>query len=251
MIAHGMELAKHYGCAGTRARRPSSSTLLEREILSAFRERPGRLLAFRVMYVGGFLRHEKGIDTLLAAYRQLLTKLPDAELEIVGGRDSVEHGIDAALRQEIESLGDLGAIRLLGHLPFGPQLFQALANADVLAVPSRSEGTPRVLVEARAFGCPVVGSAVGGIPTSIDDGIDGLLVPPNDPEALCRALLRIAGDEPLRKRLVSGGVDRARHCTVEAFAELIFDEALRLHHQFAAPNAALLPRECSVSDPSR
>ncbi len=68
-------------------------------------------------------------------------------------------------------------VRFLGHRDFGPELFQCYADADVLVVPSRTEGTPRVLVEARGFGCPVIGTSVGGIPTSIANGIDGLLVP--------------------------------------------------------------------------
>jgi len=195
---------------------------------------------FRVLYVG-FLRHEKGIDTLMAAFRRLIEERPDAELEIVGGRDSVEHGIGDQLRRELDELGQRARVRMLGHLPFGPELFQVLADADVLAVPSRSEGTPRVLVEARAFGCTVVGSAVGGIPTSIADGVDGLLVPPNDPAALAAALLRIAGDDDLRRRLIAGGVERARRSTVEAFAGVLFDEAMRLYEErgsMRAPSAS-------------
>jgi glycosyltransferase involved in cell wall biosynthesis len=94
-------------------------------------------------------------------------------------------------------------------------LFQAYADADVLALPSLSEGTPRVLVEARAFGCAVVATTVGGIPTSVTHGVDGLLVPPGDPAALCEALVQLAADEQERQRLVDGGLRRARQCTIE------------------------------------
>jgi glycosyltransferase involved in cell wall biosynthesis len=95
-------------------------------------------------------------------------------------------------------------------------------------VPSRSEGTPRVLVEARSFGCPVVATRVGGIPTSVEDGVDGLLVPPDDPGALADALARLADDGELRARLVAGGLARARRTTVDAFAQTMIDEAARL-----------------------
>ncbi len=230
MVAHGAELAARYGLENGPAM--VSSTMWDREILSVPRRRAADA-PFRVLYVG-FLRHEKGIDTLMAAFRRLLERRPDAELDIVGGRDTVEHGIGDQLRRELDELGQRATVRMLGHLPFGPQLFQVLADADVLAVPSRSEGTPRVLIEARAFGCTVVGSAVGGIPTSITNEVDGLLVPPNDPAALAAALLRIAGDDDLRRRLIAGGVERARHSTVEAFAGVLFDQALQLYESRGA-----------------
>jgi glycosyltransferase involved in cell wall biosynthesis len=233
MIAHGDELARHYGLEHGRA--AVSATILEQEILSVPRRRPMNA-PLRILFVG-FLRHEKGVDTLLTAFRRVLTEIPNAELEIVGGRDTVDQGIAGQLARELDELGHTATVLHHGHLSFGPQLFQILADADVLVVPSRSEGTPRVLVEARAFGCTVIGSAVGGIPTSIDDGVDGLLVPPNDPEALCAALLRIARDGLLRERLVAGGIERARRCTVEAFAKQIYEEALRLDQKPRSPAA--------------
>ncbi len=157
----------------------------------------------------GFLRHEKGVDTLLAAFHRLLKDLPDAELEIVGGRDTVEQGVAGDLARQLDDLGQYAKVVHHGHLEFGPKLFQIFADADILAVPSRSEGTPRVLIEARSFGCTVVGSNVGGIPSSISDGVDGLIVPPDDPAALCAAMLRIAHDRKLHQRLIDGGVARA------------------------------------------
>jgi glycosyltransferase involved in cell wall biosynthesis len=219
MVAHGAELAEHYGLEHGRA--AVSATLFEREILSVPRRRPASA-PFRVLFVGYF-RHEKGVDTLLDAFRGLLAQIPNAELEIVGGRDTVEHGVGERLRGELEALS--AAIRWRGPLGFNPDLFQTLADADVLVVPSRSEGTPRVLIEARAFGCPVIGTRVGGIPTSISDGIDGLLISPNDPPALTAAMLSIARDAELRSRLVAGGIQRARQATVEAFADAIVQEA--------------------------
>src|SRR5262249_26137255 len=149
---------------------------------------------FRVLFVG-YLRPEKGVDTLVDAFERLLAAGVDAELQVVGARDAAEHGVTADLLARLAELSS--RVLWSGHLPVGPPLFQAFADADVAVVPSRSEGTPRVLVEARAFGCPVIGTRVGGIPTSIDDGSDGLLVPPDDASALAAALLRLATDQPL------------------------------------------------------
>jgi glycosyltransferase involved in cell wall biosynthesis len=81
-----------------------------------------------------------------------------------------------------------------------------------------------VLVEARAFGCPVVATTVGGIPTSVDDGVDGVLVAPDDPAALAHALAAILDDEAFRTRLVAAGRERAARTTVESFAAILAEE---------------------------
>jgi glycosyltransferase involved in cell wall biosynthesis len=146
----------------------------------------------------------------------------DAELVIVGGGDPAELGpeVAAALQRGVDD----GHVRAPGEVPFGRELFQHFADADVFVLPSRTEGTPRVLVEARAFGCPVVATAVGGIPTSVTDGVDGLLVPPEDPVALADALRRVLEDEGLRERLGTEARQRAASTTVEAFAAMLAEE---------------------------
>jgi len=219
-VTHGEHLREHYGQPPGRAL--VSSSVLEREILSVSRQRPAEA-PFRVLFVG-YLRHEKGIDVMIDAFRLLLEHQPEAELHIVGGRELLDRGMSAMLNSAIDDLRSRGRISFLGHKNFGDDLFRCYADADVLALPSRNEGTPRVLVEARALGCPVVASAVGGIPTSVDDGRDGLLVPVGDPLALAAALRRIAEDLPLRQRLVEGGLQRARQTTVECMADALLEE---------------------------
>ena len=230
LVANGSDLLQRYG--PERGRAVVSSTLAAEEIGSLRRERQADA-PWRVLFVG-FLRHEKGIDVLLDAFQRLLVDRPDAELEIIGAVDVHDHGIDAQIQEAVRDIGARGAIRMQGHLPFGPQLFRRYAEADVCVVPSRSEGTPRVLVEARAFGCPVVASRVGGIPTSIDDEVDGLLVPSGDAAALHRALLRLSADLHLRRRLVQAGFERARRTTVDHLADVLATEAVRAVQQFSA-----------------
>ena len=152
------------------------------------------------------MRRAKGIDTLIEAFDSVLDRVPGAELVIVGPRDTVDHGMTEFLEQGLQRLSTRGTVRQLGHLDFGPALFQQYADADVLALPSRSEGTPRVLVEARAFGCPVIGTRVGGIPTSITDGVDGLLIPPNDARGAGQFDRARGADAELRRQLVEGGL---------------------------------------------
>lgn len=224
VVTNGEALRQHYrqppGCAVV------STTILESEIGSASRRRPADA-PWRVLFVG-YLRYEKGIDLLVEALGRVLDEIPDAELEIVAGRDEAGRGMAAGFATALAALERRGTVRFLGHRNFGRELFQCFADADVLVVPSRTEGTPRVLIESRAFGCPVIGTSVGGIPTSITDGVDGLLVPPEDSAALADAILRLARDGDLRARLTAGGFERARCSTIERFGGELAGEAAKL-----------------------
>lgn len=139
-----------------------------------------------VLYVGRLVA-EKGLRELLDAACILSRQDPRVELALVG---------DGPLRPELDSrIAALQAprVRLVG--PQAPaQVAQWMAAADVVALPSYSEGHPNVLVEALACGRPVVGTRVGGIPEVVDAAC-GRLVPPRDAAALAEALREtLAGD---------------------------------------------------------
>lgn len=182
----------------------------------------------RLLFVG-YLRPEKGVDTLLAAFHRLRASRP-LRLTIVGGSDRISRA-EQQTRDSIAASPYASDITLTGMIDFGPPLFDLYREHDVCVLPSLSEGTPRTLVEARAFGCPVVATRVGGIPTSVTHGIDGLLVPPADPEALAAAIARMLDDDHLRRRLIGAGRTRWQNCSVENFAaelveqiEMLFSE---------------------------
>jgi glycosyltransferase involved in cell wall biosynthesis len=82
------------------------------------------------------------------------------------------------------------------------------AMASVVAVPSHSEGSPNVVLEAMAAGLPIAANAVGGVPEILQENVTGLMVPPRNPEAMAKAILRILSDQELRVRL--GAAARAR-----------------------------------------
>ena len=84
-----------------------------------------------------------------------------------------------------------------------------VGSLDVLVVPSLSEGTPLVTLEAMAAGVPVVASAVGGIPEQIRHESEGLLVPPGNALALSEAILRLLHHPTLMQRLGQAGQQRA------------------------------------------
>jgi glycosyltransferase involved in cell wall biosynthesis len=82
-----------------------------------------------------------------------------------------------------------------------PEVAAALDESTALVLPSRSEGMGRVLVEALCRARPVVATSVGGIRDVIEDGVNGILVPPRDPQALADAIVRILSDRTLAEHL--------------------------------------------------
>lgn len=223
IVTHGDVLLERFG--PSRGRSVVSSSVLDAEIGAFSRSRPAGA-PFRVLFVG-YLREEKGFDVLLEAFEGLGRRVPGAELVIVGAREAVDRGASDRIERMLAAVSSRARVELAGHKSFGPELFQCYADADVLVLPTRSEGTPRVLVEARAHGCPIVASRVGGIPSSVREGEDGLLVRPGDVWELEEAMVRIATDSALRARLIRGGYARAREHSVERFAAAILEEAER------------------------
>lgn len=159
-----------------------------------------------VLYVGRIARTSawKGIDVLVRAMAEVRRRVPDARLELVGDGDAV-----ADHRARADSLGLRDAVTFRGPLG-GADLVSAYQGAAVVALPSltAAESFGIVLIEAMACGRPVVGSAVGGIPGVIDDGVDGLLVPPGDPSALAATIAGLLTDPSRRQAL--GGKGRAK-----------------------------------------
>jgi glycosyltransferase involved in cell wall biosynthesis len=140
----------------------------------------------RVLYVGRVEKSSrwKGLHVLIEAMDRLRRDIPDVRLDVVGDGDDVP--VLSALARR---LGVSDAIAWHGRVPHGElAAFYRRAGVTVLPSLTESESFGMTLVEAMATGCPVVGSAVGGIPFVVRDGIDGLLVEPGDPLALADAL---------------------------------------------------------------
>lgn len=142
----------------------------------------------RVLFVGRLVP-DKAPEDLVAA----LAGRPDVELVIAG---------DGPLRATLTAPG----VRLLGPVS-QEQLPDWYDWADVLALPSRAEGLPVVLMEALATGLAVVTTPVAGIPELVEDDVTGLLVPPGDRAALAAAIDRLR-DPALRQRLGAAGRSR-------------------------------------------
>ena len=213
-VANGQVLADKYRTPRTHA--VVSSTIRESEF--HFRDDTCIGDVVRICYVG-FIRPGKGLEFLLRAMTRLSTRR-STTLAIIGDADKYAAEF-RNIENLIATLGLTQRVTFEGYAEFGEPLFSQMRRSDLLVLPTLSEGTPRVLVEARAQGLPVVATHVGGIPTSVTDGYDGLLVPPADAESLARAIDRVIDDGDLRRRLIANGRRRAAGLTVERFVERI------------------------------
>jgi L-malate glycosyltransferase len=151
----------------------------------------------------GRLIPEKAFEVLIRSVGLLAPTRPRLRLLIAG--DGPER---PALEAEIRRLGLSDAVRLLGQRSDVHRLLRAM---DAFVLPSRSEGLGIALIEAMLAGLPVVGSNVDGIPEVIRDPSEGLLVPPDDPQALATAIVRILDDR-------SGAQAMAARATISAQA---------------------------------
>ena len=160
-----------------------------------------------ILFIG---RHEerKGLGVLLAAFARLDL---DAELWVAG------EGPDTHRLRGLHG-GD-GRIAWLGRIDEADKLAR-LRGASVFCAPSlHGESFGVVLIEAMAAATPVVASALDGYRNVATDGVDSILVPPDDPVALAQALRRVLVDRALADRLVTAGLERADHFAMRRLAE--------------------------------
>lgn len=141
----------------------------------------------RAAYVGA-LDRSKGVDVLLEAWSRVTAQIAGARL-FIGGDGPMRED----LRARCERLGLNGTAEFVGYLS-SSEVRTLLDRCSCLVVPSRSEGLGRVALEAMARARPVVASKVGGLPELVDEGRNGRLVAPEDPEQLASAIVQLFQD---------------------------------------------------------
>lgn len=145
----------------------------------------------------------KGFDLLLRALALVRDRVASVRLTVAGSEDyATQAGHGADLRAMAAELGLAASVVFAGERrPVAP----LLAASAVVASASRSEGFGRAVLEGMAASRPVVATAVGGVPELVEDGVTGLLVPPESPGALAEALLRLLADPAEGGRLGLAG----------------------------------------------
>jgi len=215
LLCNGEELARTFSSPRTVA--VTSSTVTEEEFFLRPDTCGGGTI--RILFVG-FVRPEKGLEYLIEGVGKTTF---DRRWELtVAGSWKAYGEYKKKLDELVSSLGIGERVKWEGYVSYA-KLWEYFRTHDVFALPSLSEGTPHVLVEARASSLPIVATRVGGVPTAVKDGVDGLLVEPKDPVAIARAIDRIVTDGALRARLIEAGVQAARKQTVERFVDQVMD----------------------------
>jgi len=157
---------------------------------------PGQV---RTLVAMGSLRPEKGFDVLLNAFSQVVPRHREWRLVIWG---------EGPLRSELES--QASQLGIADHITFPGvtrEPFARLAEANLFVLSSLVEGFPNVLTEAMSVGLPVIATDVGAVPEIVRDGIDGVLAPPGQEEALAVAMDRLMGNREARSCLAARAPD--------------------------------------------
>lgn len=187
VIPNGVDAAR-FAPDTAAAQRPLAEARVRAE-LGAAAPAPLPLIGFV-----GEARAKKGLGVLLLALLLVARERPAALLLVGGVRPGADQEtLDVFRRQHpalpVLSLPPVERAELPGYYGL----------LDLLVLPSLHDGLPNALLEGMACGCAVVGAAAGGIPDALRDGVNGVLVPPGDPEALARAMGELL-DQPERRR---------------------------------------------------
>lgn len=134
----------------------------------------------------------KGQDVLIRALPAIKAGFPNLKVCFVG---------DGAQKENCQRLAQSLDVReicvFLGSAAHD-EVLNLIKTADISVIPSRSDNCPMTLIESLACGKPVIASRVGGIPELMDDGVEGFLAPPDDPEALAEKITRLLKDDDLK-----------------------------------------------------
>jgi glycosyltransferase involved in cell wall biosynthesis len=170
-------------------------------------------LAAKTVYAAGRNRKQKGFDLLIPSWAEVARAHPDWNLR-VRGRGKLEPRV----KELIAEHGLEDSVTLEGP---AEDIGADMAEASVFVLSSRFEGFPLILLEAMSKGMAIVSFDCPTGPADIvDDHRNGLLVPPEDVEALARAIREVVEDEELRRRMATAAVETAQEYTIEAIGPL-------------------------------
>jgi glycosyltransferase involved in cell wall biosynthesis len=193
----------------------------------------------RVAVTVGRVDWLKGVDVQIAAWADVVARVPDALLLVVG---------DGVMRPRLEAAVAArpwrDQVRFLG---VRSDVERVLWAADVFVLSSRSEGMPLVLLEAMSTGLPVVGTRAGGIPDVVAEGTNGFLADVEDADTLARHVVRVLRDPGLRARLADGADRSAERYALADYVDRLVGVYRRVIVGAPAPAFALRPQAARPS----
>ncbi len=148
----------------------------------------------------GNLNPSKGYEWLISAVARAHASDPRLTGRVIGARSPVHAAYEEGLRRQVSELGLADAF---GFADGGTRVSELMPGLDALVISSvgRSEGIPTVILEAMACGLPVIATDVGALAEVIEQEVTGVVVPPEDADALAAAILRVAGDPQFAERM--------------------------------------------------
>lgn len=177
------------------------------EFFQVRREEKGYLL-----FYGRFDLFQKGVDTLMEAFRQVRQVRPDIELHMAG------RGQHEEIQRMAVAAGVEGSVHIHGGVSH-ERVLELFSGASLLVMPSRFEGLPVVAAEALAAGVPVLATDVGALDEIVTPDETGVLLPPERPGAMADAILGLLADPERRHRMSQAARESARRFRWAAVAE--------------------------------
>jgi glycosyltransferase involved in cell wall biosynthesis len=179
----------------------------------------------------------KGVEHFLDSAALIAAARPETRFVLVGGAPESHRSYGERLRRRADELPLPSPVVFAGEQPDVERWYPAF-DVDLITSLPRSEGTTTTAMEAQSCGVPVVATRVAAVAEVVDDGVTGLLVPPEQPHAIADAVLRLLGDDALRARMAAAG----RETAVELFAaERVADVYVRAYEAALAHAAARGP----------
>ena len=174
-----------------------------------------------LVVTAGRISPQKGIDVLVEAASLLSRDCPEAKVRVFGAQQVGWERYHSGLVDRIGELELGGRFELAGFVERPAAEWGA---ASVYVQPSRREGLPLAVVEAMAAGLPVVASDVGGLSEVVEHGTTGLLVPPDDPQALAKALRELLTDPDRARAMGQAGRTRVEQLyTMSSMVDRLID----------------------------
>lgn len=175
---------------------PSKTHVFFYSVVDQHNSLPKTLVRYSdVVLCPGRLAHSKGQDVVIRALALLGAQNIMPRVRFVGAGQQLN-----AYQTLVAELGVEEQCEFAGAVSH-EEMYRQMASAAFTIVPSRSEAFGLVNVESMSVGTPVIASAVGGIPEIIRDGVDGFLIPPDDPEALAEKIKMLYSDPALREQM--------------------------------------------------